>query len=261
MLKFEGGMFLRILDLLRNLEAIAKLDPAAAHRSEAYRADLNKNIERLIDQLNILDSPMSAKKARSIQLALLLPKEEHGPFTFVQVISQSLEELRDRIRDELDDRTLYCLEPKQAEFLRAGQRHFGNDVVDAFPKASTDMSEAIACLAWGRYTACVFHLMRTIEFALHVVNERLGAQVNQDGSFLPWGNLIRNMDEAIAKLDDKDKRSKWSEAHSLLYHVKECWRNDTMHPKRTYTQEEAIEVFEAVRSFLRSLSILVRLAN
>ena len=258
MLKFEGGMFLRILDLLRSMEAIAKLDPVKAHRDEAYRANLNKNIEMLIDHLKQLDAPVSVKKARSIQIALSLPKEGHDPSVFVQVISQSLDELRDRIKDELDDRTLYYLGARQAELLRADHENFGNDVTDAFPKASTDMSEAVACLAWGRYTAGVFHLMRTMEFALHVANRKIGAEiVNNDGSFLPWGTLIRNMDEAIAELADKDEKSKWSEAHSMLYHVKECWRNDTMHPKRTYTQEEAVAVFEAVKSFLRSISTLV----
>jgi hypothetical protein len=54
-----------------------------------------------------------------------------------------------------------------------------------------------------------------------------------------------------------DKRDAWSESHSHLYHVKQAWRNGTMHPKKTYTQEEAEAVFAAVRVFMRHLAKLL----
>ena len=97
-----------------------------------------------------------------------------------------------------------------------------------------------------------------MEFALHVAGGKLDITVvDNKGEFLVWGKLIGNMGEGIKGLADEDENKKWSEVHVLLYHVKQCWRNDTMHPKRTYTQQEAIAIFEAVKSFLRSLSTLV----
>ena len=48
-------------------------------------------------------------------------------------------------------------------------------------------------------------------------------------------------------------RDTWSNVHSHLYHVKQTWRNDTMHPKTTYTETEAAAVFDAVRSFMVEL--------
>ena len=258
MQKFQGSMLLRVLDLLHGLEEIGKLDPTMAHGSETYQSNLNSNIETLIDQLRVLDAPVSVKKARSVQVLSSLPRDNYAPAVYVQAISQSLKELRDRIVDELDDRTLYYVEPKRAELLLAGQDIFGNDVLDALPKASTDISEAAACLAWDRYTACVFHLMRAMEFALREAGKKLDCVVfDKSGAFLSWGPIISNMDASISGLSDKDEKREWSEVRALLYHVKQSWRNDTMHPKRTYTQEEAITIFHAVKSFLRSLSILV----
>ena len=38
---------------------------------------------------------------------------------------------------------------------------------------------------------------------------------------------------------------KYAAISSNLYHVKLAWRNEVMHPKQTYTEEEALEVFAA----------------
>ena len=45
-----------------------------------------------------------------------------------------------------------------------------------------------------------------------------------------------------AKPKDDPTKTDWSEVQSLLFHVKDAWRNTTMHPKQTCTLEEAGEV-------------------
>ena len=52
-------------------------------------------------------------------------------------------------------------------------------------------------------------------------------------------------------------RDLWSKSHVHLYHVKQAWRNDVMHPKKTYTEEEAKAAFSAVKSFMHHLSDLI----
>ncbi len=54
-----------------------------------------------------------------------------------------------------------------------------------------------------------------------------------------------------------EQRDEWSGRHVNLYHVKQAWRNSTMHPKETCTSEQAKEVFDAVRVFMRQLATLV----
>jgi hypothetical protein len=73
--------------------------------------------------------------------------------------------------------------------------------------------------------------------------------------------MLANMDGAIQKMTDKTaaqkrKKNRWSEARANLYHVKEAWRNESMHPKQTYTSEQAREVLEAVRVFMTALAKL-----
>jgi hypothetical protein len=53
------------------------------------------------------------------------------------------------------------------------------------------------------------------------------------------------------------KKDEWSHCHANLYHVKQAWRNPTMHPRETYTQEQAREVFATVRTFMEQLQTLI----
>jgi hypothetical protein len=42
-----------------------------------------------------------------------------------------------------------------------------------------------------------------------------------------------------------------------LYAVKLAWRNEVMHPKVTYTSEEARRVLDAVKAFIEDLAAIV----
>jgi hypothetical protein len=46
----------------------------------------------------------------------------------------------------------------------------------------------------------------------------------------------------------------YAEAASHLYIVKVAWRNEVMHPKQTYTFEEAKSIFGNVRTFIADLA-------
>jgi HEPN domain-containing protein len=121
-----------------------------------------------------------------------------------------------------------------------------------------DIEEAAKALALQRPTACVFHLMRAMEIAVKRLGKRVGVQ-NVDKE---WGKILSDIGKGIEAMPfkteaEKRKRNRWSEVHTHLYHVKQAWRNDTMHPKQTYTREQAHEVFQACRVFMDRLADLV----
>jgi hypothetical protein len=127
-----------------------------------------------------------------------------------------------------------------------------------FPKLTEDIDEAGKCLFFGRYTAVVFHLMRVMEVGVRRLARLLRTNVNLDQA---WGIILQPIDTAIVALPggvaatdkEKKRKAKFSEVAVFLRHVKDAWRNDTMHPKRTYTEEEANRVFEIVKAFVQSL--------
>ena len=130
---------------------------------------------------------------------------------------------------------------------------FGREVDDKLSGMAEDIGEAAKCLSVHRYTACVFHLMRAMEGAV----QRLSESLSITNPSREWGKLLSDIKPKIAAMQTGEMRNKWSENFALLYHVKQAWRNDTMHPKQTYTEEEAKEVFSATRSFMKNLAALV----
>ena len=99
--------------------------------------------------------------------------------------------------------------------------------------------------------------MRAMEAAVQMLCEKLKiGDLNTYNPNKAWGQLLSDMDTAIGKMPKGDARNKWSLAHANLFHVKEAWRNDVMHPKKTYTEAEAQEVFEPTRVFMAHLASL-----
>src|SRR6185369_9757921 len=81
-------------------------------------------------------------------------------------------QLQDRIRDELDS-VYFLLVPFEKARIYYSPNPFGEAVSNKFGKAITDIQEASKCLAVGRFTACVFHLMRVMEIGVQHLGRKL----------------------------------------------------------------------------------------
>jgi HEPN domain-containing protein len=171
-------------------------------------------------------------------------------FTEMGELSKQLSNV---VQYEVGDVEFYCMSQGASAFYSPPEPLFGDLVETRIPKASNDISEGGKCFATGRYTASVFHLMRAMEAAVQAISGRLGiSNVERE-----WGKLLSDIATKIEPMPKGDERNDWSQVHANLYHVKQAWRNDTMHPKATYTEEEAREVFDAVKAFMRNLAELL----
>ena len=168
-------------------------------------------------------------------------------------------EMINRLEDELEDQKLYCIVSRDAEFLGSVSQVYGDAVAARFNDQLFDLEEASKAVAFGRGTSAVFHLMRAMEGAVSLAGEKLGVTiVDKHDRELEWGKVVANMKAPIEAMDKGNPtKSDWSEVQTLLFHVKDAWRNTTMHPKQTYTLEEAQEVLAATRAFLRRLAPLI----
>ncbi len=97
--------------------------------------------------------------------------------------------------------------------------------------------------------------MRVMEKALQRLGAELGVTLTAEKN---WQNILDEVNKAIKSLDHRLPRTKeFSEASAHLYAVKLAWRNEVMHPKQTYTLEQADEIYRNVRTFMRDLAGLV----
>jgi hypothetical protein len=199
--------------------------------------------------------------------------------TFVsqQEIVNGIDELDQRIRDEMGVRLFFYVPPEREKFYLRKQEDsdkqqsltnpewpsildqrkllFGEGVEAAFPSAIPDFEEAGKCLALGRGTACVFHLMRVMERGLKALAGGLNIPYAPS-----WESYLKQIEARITEKHATKKKSWKREEHFYrdaggdLQIVKIAWRNPTMHVVRTYTLEEAEDIFRAVRAFMKRLA-------
>lgn len=132
---------------------------------------------------------------------------------------------------------------------------FGAEVDNKFPDAIYDIAEAGKCLALNRSTAVVCHLMRVVETGVKTLATKLSTAIDTNA---PWGAILVQTDAEIRKLKTAGTAVDDFEGISASLHaVKDAWRNPAMHSKAKYTEEEAEEIFNASRTFMRRLAKIV----
>lgn len=166
-------------------------------------------------------------------------------------VSTRIDIALDRITDEIGLRLFVHIPSHRSEYY-ADSPQFGDEVATRFAKSTEDIQEAGKCLALGRSTACVFHLMRVTEAAVQYLGKKFNVSLVGQKN---WANILDEVDKAVKALpiktsSQKRKRNRYAESSAHLRMVKDAWRNDVMHPKETYTDEEAERVFRNVKDFM-----------
>lgn len=171
-------------------------------------------------------------------------------------LRQQYNDLAGRLRDELESTLCYGIDPSHITYFTTKHR-YGTGVANRFAPAADDIEEAGKCLAFGRATACVFHLMRVLEVGLQALADKLQISMEQN-----WQKLLNSVNGAIKRLphgtaEEKELLSKHSAAALFLQQVKDAWRNDVMHPRASYTEEQAQEIDGVTKSLMAKLAEFV----
>ena len=180
-----------------------------------------------------------------------LNREDFTP----QDIVEQVKIAQGRIQDEMEAQLFFHVSLKEAEFYEPKEPLFGAIVEAKWPRLIEDISEAGKCMALGRYTASVFHMMRVMEVGVQDFGTTLGVPLATNKA---WGNILSEAKAPLSQMPSTDPRKKVrEEAWAHLDSVRIAWRNEVMHPKQTYTMEEATEVFNHVRTYMRHLVSVV----
>jgi len=258
MYAIEAHDFVGALANLDQLDSIAETRPEWVYGTNVEW--FNQNLNNLSEQLKKMRLRLSLKKADYIRNIVSGDRVSiHlSDASLASMVKLALKELRERIKEELEERKLYCIDPFYTEIINQSATPFGDKVASVLPNASSDLSDASLCLAMSRYTACVFHLMRAMEHSVKRLGEKLEVTViDKHNTDLEWGPIISNINDVLNKIPKGDHKNKWAAVASLLHYVRIAWRNSTMHPKNTYTEDEARDVYNSCKSFMSSLGELL----
>ena len=255
MLRFHADKFIDVLNLLNWLEKLV-LQSESQLKGITNLDFIGSEVGQLHGQLKELDLPVSAKKAQQIRSALTDFSPDERSTTWGQIIKDYCDELRERVVHELEGKAIYYVSD-HVELL-SDSPPFGDKVEEAFPSARYDISEAGRCLALRRSTACVLHLMRALEFGL----VSLATAWDVDHADASWQNIIDRIEKEIGLRNKGTHGEKWkneeepffSGAASHFRLIKNAYRNHAMHARSKYTEEEAEDIYDSVRSFMRHLS-------
>jgi hypothetical protein len=244
--RYAGGFFKigEILEILYNVSVNGISPVFGAKVAEGLPERLAEELDNLEKWCSLLNLQMSLKGIEYARITL----SQNLTYDNLKLV---IPELQRRVYDELESAWFLSIPPDRV-WLYDNAKSFGDGVANKIPDVSTDIAEAGSCIATGRFTAGVFHLMRIMERGTQELGTKLGIQLTSEKN---WHNILEEVNKAIRGLmpqnpQEKEARDRYSEASALLFNVKDAWRNRVMHPKQTYTLEEAEAVFNSVRTFI-----------
>ena len=201
----------------------------------------------ILNQAQFFKLPITHRK--HAELAAML----NGPALSL-LVQLKISDVRTTMVQELGARLFFPASQDMVEYLDK-EAPFGKQTSEAFPLCVEDISEAHQCFAFRRYTAAMFHLGRAMELAVRQLAKRMRAKVARDD----WQSYINAMNHVINEMPfkkprEKAKRALFSETTNYLFNFKEAWRNPTMHPEKTYTRQQALDVLNNSRAFFQYVS-------
>jgi len=252
MLKFYAHFFVKLsrgLESLKTQYATQKHASAASSMTQSDRDLLARSLPKYKEVCELIRLNSCARHLDRMITDLHIPE-----INYLKMIAR-IEELQNRIEDELSGILFLQLDTDKARYYDQKHPLFGLDVSDKFPSAIIDIMEACKCLALGRDTACVFHLMRVMEVGLKALAKALGIPYSPS-----WESYLKQINDKVSQ-KYKKKGIKWKRDEPFfkdvagdLLTIKIAWRNPTMHVVRNYGSEEAETIFNAIKSFMKRLS-------
>ena len=143
--------------------------------------------------------------------------------------------------------------PGRIEYDRP-ETFLGKKIVDDFPELIKDASEAGNCFALKRYTACVFHLMRIMERLVQDFATKLGAVLTYKGDpiiieYAEWNQIENAIKPIIENMKKGKRKSRCNAALETFSAIRLGVRNEIMHPRGIYDEEDARRLMANMKSF------------
>jgi|GEM_PF-1693545 hypothetical protein len=201
---------------------------------------------------------LPASKASCEELIEILEK---NPKPRLSAVRPLLVEFSKRIEVELKAHTYFFVPKEQSAFYQNPLKGW-ETTKTAFPAATYDIEEAGKCLALGRNTSSVFHLMRVLGAGITALGKSLNEPTLDASHNVTWDNVLSR---CVKELGEKYsfKSAVWqsdkefyAKATATLLAVKDAWRNPNAHEVgQKYTDDEAEDIYRNVRRFMEQLSI------
>ena len=211
--------------------------------------DLNMFLEKIKElELRVTQSGIDQKKLnieveKLKKLVTEKKEKEKVPQNIISSIQTKLNKIDHILDAEIQLKDGYILDEKRYSLIILTERIdklFSSETFIKIPTiAQYDFKEAGMCLAFDRFTASAFHLLRGTEDVLRFFFETLLAKNSKITD--TWGSytIAINKEIQAKKLDPEPSK----ELMINIDNLRLFYRNTTQHPDKIYNQDEVQDLF------------------
>jgi hypothetical protein len=253
------GHYVMLLDDLRGTEATFK----AVNQPDVVLDDQSKNDVRDLFAAIQAVGRSGVLERSTVAADCGLAETEDDTCTYRDVAIR-LRHTVESFSHDANQRVFWLIHGGKAKYFN---RSFGKEVNAAFPDVIWEVREASSCYALARNTACVFHLMRSVELGMRALAVAVGVTPTKIPlEYQEWNNLIEQIESHAKAIDSWGRGPEVTNARQFfkriiadLYSFKDDVRNVTMHTRRKpYDSPGALSVRNRVKEWFEILATKVR---
>ena len=262
----------RILELVRRLSLLDGLRISNATNSATHDQEIDfrkLDMKPFLANLNelrgfLLETELFASKGYVDRIEAMMMKP-----TYLSSFTAEYDKLHSTIHVEIGQKHFLRLSESEKALFQPNSPIFGDDVQEKFLFTAYEIDEAAKCLALGRATAVVFHLMRAVESTLIALRCCLGLPPITDPRERSWGLFLKSLRAEVDRRNNKKEKEKekdspgWSNLEDqhlftgligTVAAIKLAWRDPTMHVESKYDLDEAHQIFAAIRTLMQKVA-------
>jgi hypothetical protein len=258
--RFDSKAIMRALGNLGNSETLISLE-SAVYGQNPSPPETTRDVVFYLEEFeavcrNVPVSPSLRDQVKRLKGSIRFQNNvDRG------IILRGLQEIRHNTEAELGEPVFFYVSSERRHWYHEDDKgHFGERVAREFPDSTCEISEALRCFAFDRWTAGVFHLMRALELALHKWATDLGVHFSAI-ELENWKNILDGADKKIRVLEQQPKSltkdtemTYYGETTAHFRSIKDAWRNHVAHARTTYNEQQGISILNHVREFMDLLS-------
>ena len=258
-LKFPAKDFLDVYSIISDLSAQLEKDRTSIGPTRIIPEDQKRSFLPILKTARDISADLSLDV--SVRLIENILTKMSGEYK-VRSFGNELQNLKSRIRDEVDISPVILRIRREKVDYFSSSTPFRENVAEKFPGCSYDIEEASRCFALARYTACVMHLQKVIEAGLEAFLcwfKASGLITEFKTKRNPnWGNIVGPLSLELRRRRDEDdwpegferERQFAERAMPFIQAVQTAWRNPAMHLGSRYDEEQAEDIYYAIRGFM-----------
>jgi hypothetical protein len=256
----KADQFFKVASLLGRLNEYLRTGAGVTEKVKNKTTLAEKDRKALTSAIkDISDSAEGVSASITIMAVDDLLKRLEGEATY-EDLKEGVRDIEITFRREVSTVMMFAVDPRLGKLSGDSSQVFGLDFDSKFPSSLYDLEEACKCIAMGRSTASVFHLMRVMETLLRAVHACLGLP-SPTGVDKNWGNMLQAIKTDMTSRNANgnsgwagDDRRFFEDLYASIDAVRVAWRNTTMHVERRYDQDEAEHLLQVVKALAKKLA-------